>query len=470
MTCLVILQEPASVAACELAGSSGTAAVPGSALVGSPLPSPGGPGLPAGPSSGAVTLAVAGGAAAQPGSAGGDAAVAPKPGSPEPTEPSAEARAEARARAPGAPGLETPAACRPQETACAEAGSGVVSRVAAEGAGSGSPRRARAAPRWVQVAPEVMKERDLAPEPGLAAPLGARAPSQAPAPEPVLLAKAMAARQGAPSAGLLLCVDTVGAAPDLAPRPDLAPVPEAAAVQAAPLAALRRGVGSEALKLGLGSDLGPGSPACAPPATPRLLPSGWARISRTLSPSPSPSPSAGKHLAADGAFDPDAGSRGGTAPVAGGVEQGTSNERSGASEVTTPAAGADPQVPSHAVPADAAQGPLTGACGDLSSRGSAGGGPWRAPAGKGGGGAPGARSGALGTASDARAPERPGGEKACEGGPEVGTGGGGGQAGRSGSAEGQAAPCDESGPAVMELPDGNKVGSGTAELPALLAV
>lgn len=453
-----IMQEAAPAAARELAGSSSTAAVSGSTLAGSPLPHARDPGRPAGPASSAVD--VAGGTAAQSGSTGDTEAAAAKPGSPEPKEVCAEGPAEERARALSASGLGTPAACRVQEAARADASSGLEPRVAVEGAGSGSPRRARAAPRWVQVAPEVMEEPGLTAEPDLAAPLGARAPGQVPAPEPVL-AKAAAARQGVPSAGMLVCVDTVGAAPDLAPLPDLAPVPEAAPVQAAPLAALRRGLCSAALKQGAGSELGPGSPACVPPATPRLLPSGWARLSRTLSPSPSPSPSssAGKHLATDGVFSPGAGSQGAVRTAAGGTEQGAPDARSGDSEVITTSAAAGLQEAPHAGPAETAQGSPTGAHGGPSSRGSAGGGgPGGAPAGE--GGAAGARSGALGTAPDACAPERAAGEEAGEGGPEGGTGrSGDGQAG--GSAEGQAAPSDESGPAVLELPDGNKVGAAS---------
>lgn len=157
-------------------------------------------------------------------STGSTEAAAATPGSPEPKEVSAEAPAEDRARALSTSGPSTPAACRAQEAARADVGWGLEPRVAAEGAGSGSPRRARAAPRWVQVAPEVMEEPGLAAEPDLAASLGARAPGLVLAPEPVL-AKVAAARQGVPSAGVLVCVGTVGAAPDLAPLPDLAPVP-----------------------------------------------------------------------------------------------------------------------------------------------------------------------------------------------------------------------------------------------------
>ena len=419
--------------------------------------------------SGSSTAAVdtENGAAAHDGSTAFTRASAAKPGSPEPQEVCAEAPAEERARALSTSGLGTPAACRPQEAARADAGSGLESRVPAEGAGSGSPRRARAAPRWVQVAPEVMEEPGLALEPDLAAQPGARAPGQVPALEPVL-AKAAAARQGIPSAGMLVSVETVGAAPDLAPLPDLASVPEAAPVQAAALAALRRGLCSAALKTGAGSEFVPGSPACVPPATPRLLPSGWVRLSRTLSPSPSPSPSysAGKHLAADGVFVPGAGSQGAVSPAAGGSEQGAPDARSGGSEVTTPAAAAGHQEAPHAVPAETAQGSLTGAHGGPSSGGSAGGGgPGGAPMGE--GGATGAGSGKPGAAPDARAPERAAGQKAGEGGPAGGTGDGDGQAGRSGSAEGQAAPSDESGPAVLELPDGNKVGAALSRQPSV---
>ena len=420
--------------------------------------------------SGSSTAAVdmQNGAAAHDGSTGVvTRASAAEPGSPEPQEVCAEAPAEERARALSTSGLGTPAACRPQEAARADAGSGLESRVPAEGAGSGSPRRARAAPRWVQVAPEVMEEPVLALEPDLAAQPGARAPGQVPALEPVL-AKAAAARQGIPSAGMLVSVDTAGAAPDLAPLPDLAPVPEAAPVQAAPLAALRRGLCSAALKAGAGSELVPGSPACVPPATPRLLPSGWARLSRTLSPSPSPSPnsSAGKHLAADGVFAPGAGSQGAVSPAAGGSEQGAPDARSGGSlrEVTTPAAAAGHQEALHAVPAGTAQGSSTGAHGGPSSGGPAGGGgPGGAPMGE--GGAAGAGSGAPGAAP--HAPERAAGQKAGEGGPAGGAGDGDGRAGRSGSAGGQAAPSDESGPAVLELPDGNKVGAAPSRQPSV---
>ena len=301
-------------------------------------------------------------------------------------------------RALSTSGPSTPAACRAQEAARADVGWGLEPRVAAEGAGSGSPRRARAAPRWVQVAPEVMEE-PVAAEPDLAASLGARAPGLVLAPEPVL-AKVAAARQGVPSAGVLVCVGTVGAAPDLAPLPDLAPVPEAAPAQAAPLAALRRGLCSAALKQGVGleSGLGPGSPACVPPATPRLLPSGWARLSRTLSPSPIPSPSssAGKHLAVDGAFSQGTGSQGASTTAAG-TEQAAPDARSWDSKVTAPAAAAGAQEAPHALPEGPAQGSRTGAQGGPSSGGSAGGGP-------GEGGAAGARSGALATAPDPRAP------------------------------------------------------------------
>lgn len=331
----------------------------------------------------------------------------------------------------------------------------------------------RPAPRWLQVAPEAL-DPDLAPAsrqpPELSPPARLTAPGQAPAPDLALSAKVGAGRPGIPSGRLLVCCDVLGAAQDLAPTPGLASGPDPAPVQTAALGTLRvpRGDATWRQTLGLGSGLA--SPLCAPPATPRLLPAGWGRAGRTLSPSPSPSPSPGAPAAGHGSstLSPNPG-----APAAG-------EQNHPGNQTRTPAAGGTDTLPYSPGP------------------GASGGEPASVPAGPGGGESAGARSGAgaavfsgeppsaatapaashagaQGASGNSQGPvrhgrvaeaEQEGGPAGAQGGPGDGQGpahgGSGGEAG--GRAEGGArpagrpsAPVDDSGPAVLELPDGNKV-------------
>ena len=400
-----------------------------------------------------------------------------------PPAPSPLERPEAHARRPDGPS-QGAADCQP------------AALLAAAAALLAPPPPQRPAPRWLQVAPEGLEA--LEPHAASAA-AAARAPTLAPA--SAIAEKAAAGRPAARS--LRVCCDAVGAAPDPAPAPDLAHLVE---VVAALLPAARGAGGAgPARRPHPGSGCASESP-CAPPATPHALPWGRAgRAPRGLHPSPGPvspgpTPPAGRHseqaaAAAEPASPAGARSQRGaplpsrrmeTGGAAAGLADARRRELEG--EHLPGAAPGSAGAPASATgPPDEPQGRVCERAreGGPSSGAAAGAGP-AGPAAEAGGvrigaaplsdpvpageptgaaavAAPGASPDA-GSPADARRPAgagRSGGAAAAGKEPAAAArgspGGGAGQPRAGlGAPERKASPVDGSGPAVLELPDGEK--------------